>query len=69
MLPGGTGRVLYPASNKASSELQAGLAARGFDVLRLNTYDTLPVTELPQPALAAAKRAAVVAVAPPSAVK
>jgi uroporphyrinogen-III synthase len=62
-------RVLYPSSAKASTELQAGLAARGFDVLRLNTYDTLPVEALDPGALAAARRAAVVAVASPSAVR
>jgi uroporphyrinogen-III synthase len=33
--------VLYPASTKAQSTLQDGLKARGFDVSRLNTYDTV----------------------------
>ncbi|EFN56503.1 hypothetical protein CHLNCDRAFT_34953 [Chlorella variabilis] len=68
-LEGGTKRVLYPASNKASSELQSGLAARGFDVVRLNTYDTVPVTRLDERQLAAARRAAVVTVGSPSAIK
>lgn len=38
---GGTGRVLYPASCKASTDLQDSLAASGFRVSRLNTYDTV----------------------------
>jgi uroporphyrinogen-III synthase len=33
--------VLYPASAKAASVLQDGLNARGFNVSRLNTYDTV----------------------------
>jgi uroporphyrinogen-III synthase len=61
--------VLYPASNKASSVLQQGLLARGFNVVRLNTYDTLPVKDIQPATLEAAKRTAVVAVASPSAVK
>lgn len=68
-LPEGTKRILYPASNKASSILQEGLLARGFEVIRLNTYDTLPVKTLDPNALEQAKKAAVVAVASPSAVK
>lgn len=65
----GTNRVLYPASNKASSVLQEGLLARGFDVVRLNTYDTVPVTSLGDEILTAAKQASVVAIASPSAVR
>jgi uroporphyrinogen-III synthase len=63
--------VLYPASAKAGSDLQAGLAARGFAVTRLATYDTLPVPtgDLERGALAAARTAAVVALASPSAVR
>ena len=62
--------MLYPASNKASSELQAGLEVRGFSVLRLNTYDTLPVSAPLDPTLlAAARGAAVVTVGSPSAIK
>lgn len=68
-LPGGTMCVLYPASNKASSELQGGLVRRGFEVRRLNTYDTLPVADLEPSMLDAARAAAVVAFASPSAVK
>ena len=48
---------------------QAGLAARGAEVVRLNTYSTLPVAELPPVALQQARRAEVVAFASPSAVK
>ncbi|KAL4447907.1 hypothetical protein ABPG75_005126 [Micractinium tetrahymenae] len=66
---GGSKRVLYPASKKASSELQSGLTARGFEVVRLTTYDTVPVTSLDANKLAAAKKAAVVTVGSPSAIK
>ncbi|EFN56504.1 hypothetical protein CHLNCDRAFT_144105 [Chlorella variabilis] len=66
-LEGGTKRVLYPASNKASSELQSDLAARGFDMVCLNIYETVPVTRLDERQLAAARRAAVVTVGSPSA--
>jgi uroporphyrinogen-III synthase len=38
---GGGGRVLYPASAKAKATLGQGLTARGFDVVRLDTYDTV----------------------------
>lgn len=65
----GTKRVLYPASNKASSILQEGLRARGFDVVRLNTYDTLPVKSLEPDVLHQAQAADVIAIASPSAVK
>ena len=34
-------RVLYPASCKAKPTLQDGLTKRGFEVVRLNTYDTV----------------------------
>lgn len=65
----GTNRVLYPASNKASSALQEGLQARGFDVVRLNTYDTIPVKVLEPEVLQRAQMADVIAIASPSAVK
>ena len=68
-IPGGSNRVLYPSSNKASTLLQEGLLARGFLVYRLNTYDTLPVTALDEDQLKIAREASVVAVASPSAVK
>lgn len=97
---GGCRRVLYPASVKAGTDLQAsslyyptyrisvcvytgrsrmridhptavqdGLAARGFDVMRLNTYNTVAVTTVAAHDLKLAKQARVVAVASPSAVK
>jgi len=36
--------LLYPASAKAASTLEEGLLARGFEVTRLNTYDTVTAT-------------------------
>ncbi|KFK23218.1 hypothetical protein AALP_AAs65325U000100 [Arabis alpina] len=33
--------VLYPASLKASNDIEEGLSIRGFEVLRLNTYTTV----------------------------
>ena len=33
--------LLYPASAKAASTLEEGLTSRGFEVVRLNTYDTV----------------------------
>lgn len=65
----GSGRVLYPASCKASSELQRGLQKRGFSVTRLNTYDTITVSKIEESMLSQARQADVVAVASPSAVK
>lgn len=42
-LPGVAGQtVLYPASAQAAVTLPEGLTARGFDVTRLDTYDTVP---------------------------
>jgi uroporphyrinogen-III synthase len=58
-----------PDNNTALCFLQAGLSARGFTVRRLNTYNTVPVQSLPGQALDAARSAAVVAFASPSAVK
>lgn len=68
-MPGGNNRVLYPASAKASTLLQKGLEARGFDVLRLNTYNTVRVRDLNSDKLAEATLAKVVAIASPSAIK
>lgn len=39
-----TTTLLYPASAKAASTLQDGLTERGFQVTRLNTYDTVTAT-------------------------
>lgn len=48
---------------------QNGLEVRGCEVVRLNTYDTVPVTQLDPEQLERAKAARVVAIASPSAVK
>lgn len=45
-VPGGHDTVLYPASCRASQELQGSLAASGFAVTRLNTYDTRGITQV-----------------------
>jgi uroporphyrinogen-III synthase len=41
-VPGRTTRILYPASKRAARTLEDGLGGRGFEVKRLNTYDTVP---------------------------
>ncbi|GAV69037.1 HEM4 domain-containing protein [Cephalotus follicularis] len=61
-------RVLYPASVKASNEIEEGLSSRGFEVMRLNTYTTEPVHHVDRMVLKQAVSAPVVAVASPSAV-
>lgn len=61
--------VLYPASVKASDEIEHSLSERGFQVTRLNTYSTVPIQEVNQAMLAEAALAPVVAVASPSAVR
>ncbi|XAR61853.1 Uroporphyrinogen-III synthase [Bertholletia excelsa] len=61
--------VLYPASAKASNEIEEGLFNRGFEVTRLNTYTTVPVHHVDQLVLNQALSAPVVAVASPSAVR
>lgn len=66
--PRGGPRVLYPASAKAQNTLESGLRARGFEVRRLNTYDTVPAT-WDESAEAAAAGASVAAFGSPSAVK
>jgi uroporphyrinogen-III synthase len=62
-------RVLYPASAKAASTLQDGLAKRGAIVTRLNTYSTEKVTAVDEDVLTRAKTADVVTFGSPSAVK
>ena len=62
-------RVLYPASARAKVEVQEGLRARGFDVTRLDTYDTVAVSSLHPSLEAQAMGVPVVAFASPSAVK
>ncbi|KAK9023263.1 hypothetical protein V6N11_003488 [Hibiscus sabdariffa] len=61
--------VLYPASVKASNEIEEGLSRRGFQVVRLNTYTTIPVDHVDQVVLEKALSAPVVAVASPSAAR
>ncbi|KAJ1298475.1 hypothetical protein BS78_01G456400 [Paspalum vaginatum] len=62
-------KVLYPASAKAGHEIQDGLSERGFDVMRLNTYTTVPVEDVEPLTLNLAISAPVVAVASPSALR
>ena len=64
--PAANGRVLYPASAKAANHVQDGLTARGFQVVRLNTYDTVSATWTDEQ-WEVGKNAAVVAFASPSA--
>lgn len=61
-------RVLYPASVKAQKTLEEGLKARDFDVLRLDTYDTV-AAEWTAELEAEAAKVPVVAFGSPSAVK
>ncbi|KAJ0536000.1 putative uroporphyrinogen-III synthase [Helianthus annuus] len=61
--------VLYPASAKASHDIEEGLSKRGFYVTRLNTYTTEPVQHVDQMLLKQAQSASVVAVASPSAIR
>ncbi|KAL0438672.1 UNVERIFIED_CONTAM: Uroporphyrinogen-III synthase, chloroplastic, partial [Sesamum latifolium] len=61
--------VLYPASAKASNEIEDGLVKRGFAVTRLNTYTTEPVSQVDQMVLEQALLAPVIAVASPSAIR
>jgi uroporphyrinogen-III synthase len=66
--PKGNGRVLYPASSRAKTEVQGGLGERGFQVKRLNTYDTVSAVWT-QEQQELARKAQVVTLASPSAVK
>ncbi|KAK9066724.1 hypothetical protein SSX86_014047 [Deinandra increscens subsp. villosa] len=61
--------VLYPASAKASHDIEEGLSKRGFYITRLNTYTTEPVQYVDQMLLQQALSASVVAVASPSAIR
>lgn len=40
----GKPKVLYPCSNKASTDVEDGLESKGCEVIRLPIYDTLPTT-------------------------
>ncbi|GBG72605.1 hypothetical protein CBR_g12178 [Chara braunii] len=62
-------KVLYPASVKASHELEEGLAKRGFAVTRLNTYSTETVRQLDRDRFARAVRSPVITFASPTAVR
>ncbi|KAI3513140.1 hypothetical protein L1887_20466 [Cichorium endivia] len=61
--------VLYPASVKASHDLEKELSKRGFHVTRLNTYTTESVQHVDQMIFEQALCAPVVAVASPSAIR
>ncbi|CAA0809128.1 Uroporphyrinogen-III synthase- chloroplastic [Striga hermonthica] len=61
--------VLYPASAKASNEIEEGLTKRGFEVTRLNTYTTELVSHVDEIVLEQALLAPVIAVASPSAIR
>lgn len=61
--------VLYPASVKASNDIEEGLSGRGFQVTRLNTYTTVPIHQVDPSILDLALAAPVIAVASPSALK
>ena len=67
--PGGNNTVLYPASAKASTDLQDSLATSGFTVTRLDTYNTSGVKSVPPDQLQAAKEAEIITFGSPSAVK
>ncbi|KAK6938717.1 Tetrapyrrole biosynthesis, uroporphyrinogen III synthase [Dillenia turbinata] len=69
--------VLYPASARASNDIEDSLSSRGFEVTRLNTYTTVrftgcaswvPVHHVDEMVLEQALSAPVIAVASPSAV-
>ncbi|KAI3684761.1 hypothetical protein L6452_33987 [Arctium lappa] len=61
--------VLYPASAKASHDIEEGLSKRGFQVIRLNTYTTETVQHVDQMIFEQALSASVIAVASPSAIR
>ncbi|KAL9232814.1 hypothetical protein vseg_007879 [Gypsophila vaccaria] len=61
--------VLYPASVKASHEIEEGLSARGFIVKRLNTYTTVGIRHVDPLLLEQAVATPVLAVASPSAIR
>lgn len=60
--------LLYPASAKAKLTLQNGLADRGFNVTRLDTYDTVTATWSPE-RINLSSKVDVVCFASPSSVK
>ncbi|KAI8463502.1 MAG: tetrapyrrole biosynthesis, uroporphyrinogen III synthase [Monoraphidium minutum] len=66
---GGSDVVLYPASARASGDLQSSLEASGFSVNCIRTYDTVGVKAAEPGVLEAALAADVVTFGSPSAVK
>lgn len=60
--------VLYPASLKASNDIQEGLSDRGYSVERINTYSS-EITHFAKEELFLAKDVHIVTFASPSAVK
>lgn len=68
-VPGGTDVVLYPASARASGDLQNSLEASGFKVSCIRTYDTVGVKSADPELLRQALAADVVTFGSPSAVK
>lgn len=67
-LQGDDTTLLYPASAKAKDTLQDGLKARGFEVTRLNTYDTV-TAEWSEEEKEMAKTVQIACFASPSSVK
>jgi len=61
--------ILYPSSAIAATTLQDGLEARGCIVTRLNTYNTVKVSEVPADLLKLAAASDVITIGSPSAVK
>jgi len=61
-------RVLYPTSTIAEDTLQSALEKRGFEVRRLNTYETVPADFTPA-MVAVGKTVDIVTFASPSAVR
>lgn len=68
-IPGGTDVVLYPASARASGDLQESLESSGFKVNCIRTYDTVGVKSADPELLKQALEADVVTFGSPSAVK
>ena len=62
-------KLLYPASARAQQTLQNGLSSRGFDVTRLNTYDTVTATWTDEQKQLGQESVQVVCFASPSSIK
>lgn len=61
--------LLYPASARAQQTLQDGLTERGFEVTRLNTYDTVTATWTEEQKQIGIKDVQIVCFASPSSIK